>query len=101
MAQKLRKHGKNWKKTSVGCDIDFTILLSMLKVKTTKLLTSSIQAIHIKTICIITPSLVLLVVLTPTFHVITIATVSRDIVTIATVTCSVITLTIDAISVIA
>ena len=33
MAQKLRKHGKNWKKTSVGCDIDFTILLSMLKVK--------------------------------------------------------------------
>ena len=33
MAQKLRKHEKNWKKTSVGCDIDFTILLSMLKVK--------------------------------------------------------------------
>ena len=33
MAQKLRKHGKNWKKMSVGCDIDFTILLSMLKVK--------------------------------------------------------------------
>ena len=33
MAQKLRKHGKILEKTSVGCDIDFTILLSMLKVK--------------------------------------------------------------------
>ena len=33
MAQKLRKHGKKLEKTSVGCDIDFTILLSMLKVK--------------------------------------------------------------------
>ena len=32
MAQKLRKHGKKLEKTSVGCDIDFTILLSMLKV---------------------------------------------------------------------
>ena len=32
MAQKLRKHEKNWKKRSVGCDINFTILLSMLKV---------------------------------------------------------------------
>ena len=35
MAQKLRKHGKKLEKTSVGCDIDFTILLSMLKVKVT------------------------------------------------------------------
>ena len=35
MAQKLRKHGKKLEKTSVGCDIDFTILLSMLKVKET------------------------------------------------------------------
>ena len=33
MAQKLRKHGKKMEKTSVGCHIDFTILLSMLKVK--------------------------------------------------------------------
>ena len=33
MAQKLRKHGKKLEKTSVGCHIDFTILLSMLKVK--------------------------------------------------------------------
>ena len=33
MAQKLRKHGKKLEKTSVGCDIDFNILLSMLKVK--------------------------------------------------------------------
>ena len=32
MAQKLRKHGKKLEKTSVGCRIDFTILLSMLKV---------------------------------------------------------------------
>ena len=32
MAQKLRKHGKKLEKTSVGCNIDFTILLSMLKV---------------------------------------------------------------------
>ena len=32
MAQKLRKHGKKMEKTSVGCCIDFTILLSMLKV---------------------------------------------------------------------
>ena len=32
MAQKLRKHGKKLDKTSVGCHIDFTILLSMLKV---------------------------------------------------------------------
>ena len=32
MTQKLRKHGKKLEKTSVGCDIDFTILLSMLKV---------------------------------------------------------------------
>ena len=32
MVQKLRKHGKKLEKTSVGCDIDFTILLSMLKV---------------------------------------------------------------------
>ena len=32
MAQKLRKHGKKLEKTSVGCHIDFTILLSMLKV---------------------------------------------------------------------
>ena len=31
MAQKLRKHGKKLEKTSVGCDIDFTILLSMLR----------------------------------------------------------------------
>ena len=38
MAQKLRKHGKKLEKTSVGCDIDFTILLSMLKVKPTKVL---------------------------------------------------------------
>ena len=36
MAQKLRKHGKKLEKTSVGCDIDFTILLSMLKVKCSK-----------------------------------------------------------------
>ena len=33
MAQKLRKHGKKLEKTSVGCHIDFTILLSMLKVR--------------------------------------------------------------------
>ena len=33
MAQKLRKHGKKLEKTSVGCHIDYTILLSMLKVK--------------------------------------------------------------------
>ena len=33
MAQKLRKHRKKLEKTSVGCHIDFTILLSMLKVK--------------------------------------------------------------------
>ena len=33
MAQKLRKHGKKLEKTSVGCHIDFTILLNMLKVK--------------------------------------------------------------------
>ena len=36
MAQKLRKHGKKLEKTSVGCHIDFTILLSMLKVKRIK-----------------------------------------------------------------
>ena len=33
VAQKLTKHGENWGKTSVGCDINSTILLSMLKVK--------------------------------------------------------------------
>ena len=32
MAQKLRNYGKKLEKTSVGCHIDFTILLSMLKV---------------------------------------------------------------------
>ena len=32
MAQKLSKHGENWEKMSMGCDIDFTILLSMLNV---------------------------------------------------------------------
>ena len=38
MAQKLRKHGKKLQKTSVGCHIDFTILLSMLKVKVYRML---------------------------------------------------------------
>ena len=32
MAQKLTKHWKNSERMSMGCDIDFTILLSMLKV---------------------------------------------------------------------
>ena len=53
MAQKLRKHGKKLEKTSVGCDIDFTILLSMLKVNqnivgdlyTTLLLTKQLRTI--------------------------------------------------------
>ena len=47
MAQKLRKHGKKLEKTSVGCDIDFTILLSMLKVKTAKKGRKPVKIIHL------------------------------------------------------
>ena len=46
MSQKLRKHVKNWKKTSVGCDIDFTILLSMLKVKHTQEFVRGLRVCH-------------------------------------------------------
>ena len=46
MAQKLRKHGKKLEKTSVGCDIDFTILLSMLKVKETLHLSPNAQNVY-------------------------------------------------------
>ena len=55
MAQKLRKHGKKLEKTSVGCHIDFTILLSMPKVnlhkkEETKCFLINMQSAHYATI---------------------------------------------------